>query len=324
MAECRGFSSVYSSRYVYNSNHVDLQLFDVQQVKKMLAMYRYTKPNILFSDVVKKKPVSDTVKSCVNTISVKAKIGLGKSNQQSGNHNVVRTCVDKHKDTVVKRQKVGHSKNIEKCTDSIANTCHTNRFAVLQTVNSDSVDNNEVISTVVEDACNTDCQSTGTTKIERYKQGKQEGKKILNVSTVNCQPRPPVGLVKAKINCRVHPQPLNASHNRTVASNTNTVVGVGDMAECDKYALEINTALKGEKIRVAKESTANEKFLNQNQPLFGFIPIYGLQSRIYDSNSNTVCRDILSLHERLKKTDEPNYRGLQVPVHSKLNYEKWS
>ena len=98
MAECRWFNSVYSSRYVYNSNYVDVQLFDVQQVKKMLAMYRYTKPNILFSDVVKKKPVSDTVKSCVNTNSMKAKIGLGKSNQQSGNHNVVHTCVDKHKD----------------------------------------------------------------------------------------------------------------------------------------------------------------------------------------------------------------------------------
>ena len=80
MAESREFNSVYSSRYVYNSNYVDVQLFDVQQVKKMLAMYRYMKPNILFSDVLKKKPVSDTVKSCVNTNSVKAKIGLGKSN----------------------------------------------------------------------------------------------------------------------------------------------------------------------------------------------------------------------------------------------------
>ena len=247
MAESRGFNSVYSSRYVYNSNYVDVQLLDVQQVKKMLAMYRYTKPNILFSDVVKKKPVSDTGKSCLNTNSVKAKIGLGKNNQQSGSHNVVRTCVDKHKDIVVKRQKVGHSKNIEKCTDSIANTCHTNRFAVLQTVNSNSVDNNEVISTVVEYACNTDCQSTGTAKIERYKQGKQEGKKILNVNTVNCQPRPPDDLVNAKSYCRVHPQPANTSHNRAIASNINAVVGVGDTDEGDKYALEINTALKGEK-----------------------------------------------------------------------------
>ena len=181
----------------------------------------------------------------MNTISVKAKIDLSKNNQQSGNHNLVRTCVDKYKNTVVKRQNVGHSKNIEKCTDSIANTCHANRFAALQTA--DSVDNNEVISTVVEDACNTDCRSTGTAKIERYKQGKQEDKKILNVSTVNCQPRPPVSHVNAKTNCRVHPQALNTSHNRTVDPNTSTVVGFGEMDEGDKYALEINTALKGEK-----------------------------------------------------------------------------
>ena len=323
MAGSHGFKPVYSSRYVYNSNYVDKQLLDVQQVKKMLAMYRYTKPNILFSDVVKMKPVLHTVTNCVNTDSVKAKIGFGKNNQQSGTYNVVPTCVSKYKDIMVKRQKVGHSKNIEKCTDSIANTCHVNRFAVLQTVNSDSVDNNEVISTVVEDACNTDCQSTGTAKIERYKQGKQEGKKILNVNTVNCQPRSPDDLVNES-NCRVHPQPANTSHNRAFTAKINTVVGVGDMDEGDKYALEITTALKGEKIRVAKESTVNKKFLDQNQPLFGFIPIYGLQSRIHDSNSNTVCKDILSLHERLKKTDTPNYRGLQVPVHSKLNYQKWS
>ena len=151
MAKCSGFNYVYSSRYVYNSNHVDLKLFDVQQVKKMLAMYRYTKPNILFSDVVKKKPVSDAVENCAYTTSVKAKIDLSKSTQQSGIHNIVRTCVSKHRNTVVKQQDVEHSKNIKKCSDSIVNMCHANRFAVLQTADSDSVDNNEVISTVVED-----------------------------------------------------------------------------------------------------------------------------------------------------------------------------
>ena len=76
-------------------------------------------------------------------------------------------------------------------------------------------------------------------------------------------------------------------------------------------------------MRLAKESTANKEFLNPNQPLFGFISIYGLRSHIYDSNSNTVCKDILSLHERLKATDKPNYEGLQVPVYSKLDYENW-
>ena len=219
---------------------------------------------------------------------------------------------------------MGHSRCIEKCSDSIVNMCHTNRFAVLQTPDTDSVENNEVISTVVEDACNTDCQSSGTVKMEKGKQGRQEGKKILNVSTVNCQKRVPDSSANAKNKCRIHPQVLNRSQNETVDSSTSSVVWTGEMGEGDKYVFEINTSLKGGKIRLAKESIANKKFLNQYQPLFGFIPIYGLKSRIYDSNSNTVCKDILSLHERLKLTDKPNYRGLQVPVHSKLNYEKWS
>ena len=123
--------------------------------------------------------------------------------------------------------------------------CHANRFAVLQTSDSDSVDNNEVISTVVEDACNTDCQSSGTVKTERGKQGRQEGKKILNVNTVNCQQRVLDSNANAKNNCRIHPQSLNRSQNETVDSNTSSVVGTGEMGEGDKYALEINTALKG-------------------------------------------------------------------------------
>ena len=324
MAKCRRFNSVYSSRYVYNSKHVDLKLFDVEHVRKMLVMYRHTKPNMLFSDVVKKKPVSKAIKIFVNTTSVKSKIDKSKSTGQSGNHNIVRTCVDKHRNTVVKRQNVGHSKCIENYNDSIVNMCHANRFAVLQSSDSDSVDSNEIISTVVEDVCNTDCQSSGTVKTENGKQGRQEGKKILNVNTVNCQKRVLDSNANAKNNHRIHPQTLNRSQNETVDPSTSSGVGTGEMGEGDKYALEINTALKCEKIRLAKESTANKRFLNQNQPLFGFIPIYGLKSRIYDSNSNTVCKDILSLHERLQTTDEPNYRGLQVPVHSKLNYEKWS
>ena len=84
-----------------------------------------------------------------------------------------------------------------------------------------------------------------------------------------------------KSNCHIHPQPPNESQNETVDSKTRTVGETGELGEGDKYALEINTALKAEKIRLAKESTANKEFLNQNQPLFGFFPIYGLKSHIY-------------------------------------------
>ena len=55
-------------------------------------------------------------------------------------------------------------------------------------------------------------------------------------------------------------------------------------------------ALKGEKIRLAKQNATNKKFLHQNQPLFGFIPIYGLKALHNENNSNTVCKDILLLH----------------------------
>ena len=225
---------------------------------------------------------------------------------------------------MVKRQNVEHSKCIEKYCDSIVDMCHANRFAVSQTPGSDSVDSNEFLSTVVEYACNTDYQSAGTVKIDNGKQGRHKGKEISKINTGNCQQRVFDINANVKSNCHFRPQPPNKSQNETVNSNTSTVVETGEMGEGDKYALEINTALKGEKIHLAKESTSNTEFLNQNQPLFGFIPIYGLNSRIYDSNSNTVCKDILALHERLKATDKSNYEGLQVPVHSKFIYKKWS
>ena len=56
-----------------NSKFVNSELFDVQYVRKMIAMYRYTKPEILFSDVVKKRPVTKAVRNFANT-TVKVKI----------------------------------------------------------------------------------------------------------------------------------------------------------------------------------------------------------------------------------------------------------
>ena len=46
----------------------------------------------------------------------------------------------------------------------------------------------------------------------------------------------------------------------------------------DKYCLEINTTQKSKKMKLAKAASANENFFEQNKPLFGFIPIYGLPS----------------------------------------------
>ena len=92
----------------------------------------------------------------------------------------------------------------------------------------------------------------------------------------------------------------------------------------DKYCLELQTKMKGEKVCIAKSAMANKKFMAQNTPLFGFIPIYGLKGRVYDRRKNNICQKITELHQKLRKDGRHNYVGLQIPVPSKLNAEKWA
>ena len=92
----------------------------------------------------------------------------------------------------------------------------------------------------------------------------------------------------------------------------------------DKYCLELQTKMKGEKIRLARSAVENKKFLTQNTPLFGFIPIYGLKGRVYDRHENNICHNIIELHQKLRNDGRHNYLGLQIPVPSKLNAEKWT
>ena len=54
MANTKIKKSVYSDRYVYNSQFHEVHLLDVRNVQKVISMYRCTKPNVLFSGVVKK------------------------------------------------------------------------------------------------------------------------------------------------------------------------------------------------------------------------------------------------------------------------------
>ena len=92
----------------------------------------------------------------------------------------------------------------------------------------------------------------------------------------------------------------------------------------DKYALEIQNSSKNQRIQEAKAAMENKQCMEQNRPLFGFIPIYGLKSRVYDNGNNSVCTDIIELHKKLRTDGRPNYLGLQTPIISKLNYGKWA
>ena len=92
-----------------------------------------------------------------------------------------------------------------------------------------------------------------------------------------------------KSDCDVfHPQPLSKISNEQVTLKTSNVSKTERVGQGDKYALEINIALKGEKIHLAKQSTVNKK--NQNQSFFIFIPVNRLQSHTYDSTNYTVCK----------------------------------
>ena len=117
--------------------------------------------------------------------------------------------------------------------------------------------------------------------------------------------------------------PSVATHNRCPSQDP-----IGDtrnISDCDddKYSLDMSATLKSYRIRVAKEAIGNRKLVAQNEPLFGFIPIYGLKSSIHDTSGNDVCSKILQLHNELRKDGRYNYRGLQIPIPSKLNLPKW-
>ena len=106
--------------------------------------------------------------------------------------------------------------------------------------------------------------------------------------------------------------------------------GTGDAVKkvtdtiADKYALELQTTMKKEKLNMARQAPGNTLCIIQNASLFGFITIYGLKSQVIDKGVNAECKDMLQLHKLLREDGRHNYRGLQIPVPSKLNPEAWA
>ena len=72
---------------------------------------------------------------------------------------------------------------------------------------------------------------------------------------------------------------------------------VGDTI-VDKYALELQTTMKKERLNMARQAPDNKLCITQNAPLFGFITIYGLKSQVFDIYIKAECTDILQLHRK--------------------------
>ena len=125
----------YKERWVYNTNFHDTQLLDVENVQRLISVYRFTKPNVLFSDVVKKTSQSHT-RTCDQMASKpKGKISQGtsvkwygnqtlKTGLKSGNNSVYtepRLCPSGN------QSRVNNSRSKQYCS-SIVSICTHNRF----------------------------------------------------------------------------------------------------------------------------------------------------------------------------------------------------
>ena len=112
-------------------------------------------------------------------------------------------------------------------------------------------------------------------------------------------------------------------HMATIPSNSvllksnQGVVTVAVIDDSDtqnyKHCLELQTTLKGNKIRMARSAIRSRKCMTQNAPLFGFIPIYGLKGKrlkgVDDRNENNICQNIIDLHSKLRQDGRYNYVG---------------
>ena len=90
-------------------------------------------------------------------------------------------------------------------------------------------------------------------------------------------------------NCAVlsDSEPYNMLNtNKAISSNLEISSYLTKNVCTDNYSLELQNSDKSKRIQEAKTAPGNEECMQQNGPLFGFIPIYGLKSRVYDSNKN--------------------------------------
>ena len=333
---------VYNSRYVYNSNFHQSKLLETQYVRRLMSLYKFTNPQTLFSDVVKRGTVSnDKVYKNKSVIRSTTKKSDSKSSHGYGTPKSVQKCakcVDPHNSI----KSNGHGFNIgvkhrairSKQCQGVHSVFHENRFAVLtdENIHSD-VDSDCNKSIFVELNDGNACSTSKGVSVNTVSHNAHEGKSDSYL---------PNKTVLLRNSCSPISKQTNKNHEYGQTSGTARVGSInitkgdkrskrdtiGDtinpvLCDVDKYSLEMNSTAKSYRIREARGATENKKLLAQNKPLFGFIPTYGLQSRVHDANSNEICTDVLQLHTKLREDTRYNYRGLQVPIPSKLNFERW-
>ena len=92
----------------------------------------------------------------------------------------------------------------------------------------------------------------------------------------------------------------------------------------DKYDMGILFLTdKNKKLNRAKQADFNRKFVKQNKGCFGFIPLSRMPEKVSDKSVNHDL-DYVEIHKKLRKDGRKNFEGLQLPIKSKLNYDKFA
>ena len=346
----------FSTRYVYNSNFVNKNLLDRQKIDSLKSVCTYISDNVSYSAVTKRKVLHNVQKTinhnvqCTSRIPSKTvsdpvsrvgKIVRGKIAGQNGSHGNGKTGLCPSMKNVT-----GQCAPQVNTIQSSAKTCkvfdnsivHTNRFAILgEHIESHVCDSDVEIQTVNRCQKSTRVNDKNGTKV--FHEGKnaftatilrdnpvQRGHNSCFSPGDNLDPivTPSVDENSVCDSVTVKSGDVHRDYHSRRHSMANNACDTDSNAHNDKYAIELNTSLKDIKMKIAKKSEGNALYMQQNVPAFGFIPIYGLGSRVIDRKQGSVCSDILQLHNILRSDGRHNYEGLHIPVASKLHYDAWS
>ena len=333
----------FADRYFYNSNFVNSQLLNSNYVQKLKSLCRFVKPSVSYAEVAKKgqprvrsDQSSQATVKCFNLTPQHVEMAKGKtvklysSNIESPRKSVIQRAMcesqcGSHMCHVT--DSIGESK----CKHEIKNQfVHNNPYAILTDIDFSSVNNCQPVnvSNVLRETEGQTCHEASV--LMKNGRNLNKGKRNQIIASKPCHPSTSAtkdgsGSGKTEVPIQSSKRQANTECQGggvtvdTLISNT-----TAELQDDDKYELEIQNNLKKSKIQVARRATENELCIQQNRPLFGFIPIYGLKSRVYDTGNNSVCTDILELHKKLRQDGRHNYAGLQIPLVSNLNYDKWA
>ena len=356
MGHVKNMSNVtFRTRYVYNSNFVDRKLLEKQYIERLNSVCTYTSTDVSYSDMVKRKVLNNTTtidnpvqctremvnSTADNAIPRVAKTVRGRISKQNGNQNSVKTglCFNTNE---IMYQGVANTNTVipsaEACKLPDNGVLHGNRFAILGGNIENDVGDFSMQSQAVN-SCQRNTRVNGKNARKVFQKGKNASS--ANILCENLMQRghvrgfspgnnlnPVVTQYVDEISVEnpvlVHKRGVRRNNHYKPHAVTSHARDTNSNAHCDKYALELNTSLKDIKMQVARKSEDNWLCMQQNTPAFGFIPIYGLGSRVIDRKQGSVCTDILQLHHILRSDGRYNYTGLQIPVPSKLNYDVWS